>query len=357
MKSKDCVGTFLSKIVKYPLLSKEQETISAQKYQRYREIEKFKDDLSEASNPKLFEYTRILRVKHQEVLRRGTKISMQAWADCTNLTVDQVKEILFTGRSYWASLAGITVEEITIIEREGLLAKDLLLKSNIRLAVSIAKRYSNSGIELPDLIQEGIIGLNRAIKTFDVRKGYRFSTYAYPWVKQAINRAIEKTGKEIRLPNHILGSMSKIRKAINILLANDQQITITAIGEITKKDPEEIKHIITSNLKVLSLDVKVGENETSTWIDILESPLSTPSQILEANSIVETALNILNELTEKEKEVIILRYGLRGDVQSLSAIGETFNLSAERIRQIERNGMKKLRYRAKKYQEVRQLLG
>lgn len=358
MKSKDSVKFFLEAMAKYPLLSHQEEISATQAYQKYRKIELVKDSLAKAEpfNSTLIQYTKMLKLRDHEALRRGARVSMSNWAILANVTVDQLKDILLDGRTQWAILADVTVEEIIRIEKEGLIAKDLLMKSNIRLVVSIARKYLNRGLEFLDLIQEGIIGMNRAIEKFDPTKGYRFSTYAYPWIRQGITRAISFMGREIRLPNHIGEKITKIKKIRGALLLAGRKVSIPIIAAEMGETVEEIRFAIMSDPRALSLDNNMGKDKNLAWVDIMQSPLPTPDELLESSSIVETIPKILAELDAREQEVIVLRYGLRGERQTLVAIGKALDISRERVRQIERDAMKKLRRTAMQYQEVRQLL-
>jgi RNA polymerase nonessential primary-like sigma factor len=357
MEIKDSVKIFLDEMAKYPLLTHQEEIAATQAYQKYRKIELIKNAQSNPINSTLIEYTKTIELRDRETLRRGGRISISSWAVVAGTTVDGIETILSDGRTQWAILAGTTVNEIVKLEKEGLRAKDLLMKSNIRLVVSIARRYLNRGLEFLDLIQEGTIGMNRAIEKFDTTKGYRFSTYAYPWVRQGITRAINTTGREIRLPNHVSERITKIKKTRGaLLLAGHKKVSIPLIASEMGETVERIRSTIEADAKPLSLDKTMGINQDLAWIDVMPCPLPTPEEQLESRFVLGIVPELLSSLDEREQTVIILRYGLIGEKQTLVSIGETLNLSRERIRQIERCAMKKMKSVAPKYQEVRQLL-
>lgn len=357
MKKHDSIKKFLIEIGKHPLLTVQQEVEATCRYQKYHTLELIKESNSNNTNLKLVDYNNVIAVKKLEIIKRGSNhISLNNWAKLLNIVVSELDEILLDGKTQWAALSNVTLEELIQIETEGLKARDLLLKSNIRLVVSIAKKHMNRGLELLDLIQEGMIGLNTAVNKFDPGRGYRLTTYAYPWIKQSIGRAIAKFGREIRIPVHIIELISKISKTYQKLIITEESITIDVLSEKMKKPIEQIKFALENIPRALSTDVRLGEHQETALIDMLPCYCPTPSQLLEINMIEDAVPSLMSTLNQREQQVINLRYGITGEAETLGSIGEIVGLSRERIRQIERNAMQKLRASASDYQEIKELL-
>lgn len=353
---KDSVKIFLEEMARYPLLTHEEETTTANTYQRYRKIELLKDIQSIPVNSILVRYTEITKLRELESLKHGRRITIKEWATIVGITDQELKDALFDGRTQWAILTDLTVEGVIEIEREGLKAKNLLMRSNIRLVVSIARKYLNRGLEFLDLIQEGMIGMNRAIELFDPSKSYRFSTYAYQWIRQGITRGISSMGREIRLPLHAIEKITAIKKTRGALLLAGKKGSIPAIADAMGEKVEKISFVIQADAKTLSLDKGMGKDQDLTWVEAMQSPYQTPEELLEEKFLLGVIPEMISKLDDREQKVIILRYGLIGEIQTLVSIGKIMNLSRERIRQIERNAMKKLRAATPQYQEVRQSL-
>jgi RNA polymerase nonessential primary-like sigma factor len=340
----DTIGEFMRRMGRIPLLSHEEEIKLCRDYGAYRKIEVHL--IEEARrNVNVREYL-ILTQEKAKTACLARKIVM----------TEQDEEILSYSRNLCAQISGHTIEEIVQIERKGMLAKNLLISANIRLVITIAKKYTNRGMEFLDLIQEGSIGLNRAIELFNPAKGYRFSTYAYPWIRQAMTRAISDKGKAIRIPAHNTDTLNKIRKAQKEMILAEEKISIAAIANKIGKTEEQIRFVIQSNYKIESLDRKVGADQDLSILELIPSLLETPDQSLEQSNMQELIPSLLSILEEKEKMIISLRYGLNGSQQTFSEIGQILNLSHERIRQIERNAMKKMRTAAPQFEEFRLLL-
>ena len=352
----DSVGIFLKEMAKYPLLTHEEELLTANTYKKYQEINLVRKIVSNPVNSTLMRYNQLVNLRESQSLEHRRKISLDEWAIAASMTTHNLKNALIDGRSQWAILANMEVETIVKIEADGLKARDLLMKSNIRLVVSIAKKYLNRGLEYLDLIQEGMIGMDRAIEKFDVTRGYRFSTYAYQWIRQAITRAISSLGREIRVPAHTLEKLSAIKKAQKILLLAGEEASIPAIAKTIGQSVKQINFTLQSTKKVASLDKNIGKEEASAWVEIIPSPLKTPEELLEENLLLETIPRILSQLNTKERQVITLRYGFIGENTTLASIGAVMNISRERVRQIEVDAMRKMRAGAHKYQDARELL-
>ena len=300
----DAVGAFFKEMARYPLLKPDEEVELARRVRFLEEVKELQAALE---------------------LELGAQPSKVQVASQLEITEKQLESRLYQGR----------------------VAKRKMIRSNLRLVVSIAKRYLNRGVPFLDLIQEGAMGLNRASEKFDPDKGYKFSTYAYWWIRQAITRAIANDARTIRLPIHIVEKLNKLKKAQRELKQKlSRNPTEAEMAESLEITVHQLRQLQQLRRQALSLNHRVGKEEDTELMDLLEDEDNqSPEAKMNENMMRQEIWEVLGDvLTPREKDVISLRYGLTSSEPcTLEEVGNMFNLSRERVRQIQSKAMRKLR--------------
>ena len=308
--SADMVRTYLHEIGRVPLLSHEEEIVYGKQVQKMMLLLEKKEELEQ---------------------RLEEEPNMEDWANFAELSKDELKRHLQQGKR----------------------AKRKMIEANLRLVVAIAKKYQKRNMEFLDLIQEGSLGLERGVEKFDPTKGFKFSTYAYWWIRQAITRAIAQQARAIRLPIHITEKLNKIKKTQRELSQKlGRSATPSEIGKELDLQPSQIREYLSIARQPISLDVRVGDNQDTELSELLEDSGISPDSYTTQELMRQDLHNMLAELTPQQREVLSLRFGLEdGKELSLAKIGQRLNLSRERVRQLEHQALAQLRRRRSNVRE------
>jgi RNA polymerase nonessential primary-like sigma factor len=302
-KNFDLVQLYLQEIGRFPLLNPDQELHYAQSVQKMMQLQQIKTNL---------------------VAQLQREPSIAEWSVAANLSESQLQTSIASGES----------------------AKRKLIEANLRFVVTIARRYQKRNMDLLDLIQEGSIGLARAVEKFDPSKGYRFSTHAYWWIRQAITITLMLQSRTIRLPQHITEKLNKINKVQQQLTQQlGRNATVIEVAQVMNLPPQQIREYQRLIRQPLSLNQPVSKTQETIVQDMLPSEQQSPSQALIDVMLQQDIETALNNLPDRERAILSLRFGLK-DGQSLSfaQIGHRLDLSRERVRQLERQALGQLKH-------------
>ncbi len=302
--SVDMVRTYLHEIGRVPLLTHEQEIVYGKHVQKMMTLLAVKEELEQNKNRQL---------------------SLKEWADEVQMSEVELDRVVKIGQR----------------------SKRKMIEANLRLVVAIAKKYQKRNMEFLDLIQEGSLGLERGVEKFDPTKGYKFSTYAYWWIRQAITRAIAQQARTIRLPIHITEKLNKIKKTQREL---SQKLGRSAepkeIAAELGLETSQIREYLSVARQPISLDVRVGDNQDTELSELLEDDGISPDNYATQQLLRQDLYDLLADLTPQQREVLSLRFGLEdGKELSLAKIGQRMSLSRERVRQLEHQALSQLRRR------------
>ncbi len=298
----DLVRSYLRDIGRVPLLSHEQEITLGRQVQDLMVLENLESELESDL---------------------GEKPDLAIFADKAGISSAQLKKKLKSGKR----------------------AKERMVAANLRLVVSVAKKYTKRNMELLDLIQEGTIGLVRGVEKFDPTRGYKFSTYAYWWIRQGITRAIAEKSRSIRLPIHITEMLNKLKKGQRELSQElSRTPTIKELSEYVELPESDVKDLMSKAGQPVSLETKIGDGEDTILLDLLSNEIDMPSEQIESDCMKGDLETLLEQLPELQNRVLRMRYGMDGDdPMSLTGIGRVLGISRDRVRNLERDGLRGLR--------------
>ena len=342
--STDLVRLYLQDIGRVDLLSHEEELTLARQVQRRERLLRERHRLA-ADNPHLADLIALEDGRHRLATQLGHWPAQQQWAEQLGCSVADLRERLRHGQEQWAQHSNLSVAELKQTLHHGRRARDRMIQANLRLVVAVAKKYQQRGMELLDLVQEGTLGLERAVEKYDPTRGFRFSTYAYWWIRQGITRAIATQSRTIRLPVHVTEKLNRIKKAQRQIASEHGRLASVAdLAQELGLSEEVVRLTLMRVPRSVSLDTRVGREQDTELGDLLEDSHATPEQELTREELHNDLEALLDELSTREAAVIRLRYGLEDDTpQTLSQIGEDLQLSRERVRQIESRALLKLR--------------
>ncbi|WP_414573844.1 RpoD/SigA family RNA polymerase sigma factor [Nostoc sp. CCY 9925] len=298
----DMVRVYLQEIGQFPLLTSDQEITYARLVQQMIALEQQQQQLSE------------------QLHRQPTPSELANFVNKSEIEINQIFQ-------------------------QGQRAKQKMITANLRLVVSIAKKYQRRNLEFLDLVQEGAIGLQRGIEKFDPNRGYKLSTYAYWWISQAITRAIAEKSRTVRLPIHVNEKLNQIKKVQRELFQTlGRRATVAEIAQKLDIEPSQVREYLKVASGTVSLDLKVGDNQETELSELLASEDISPDEHITQLLLRQDLSNLLALLKPVQREVLILRFGLLDNQErSLAQIGEKLNLSRERVRQIQQQAMTALR--------------
>jgi RNA polymerase nonessential primary-like sigma factor len=332
---------FFAKIGKYKILTKQEEEIEIDNIYQHKEILA----IALASvNPNITIYLDLIKIREKIGKKTGQKVQIVQWAKAAGISAEELKSIKNLAYDEWARIAQTTVARLILIENKGMLARENIILCNLRLVVKIAQAHQNRELDLLDLIQEGVLGLEYSIDKFDRTLGFRFTTYASHWIKKFIIEATNQNSRIIRLPENLIRLISSIKKSYKLLYAIDgKHPSLAKISDRLDISEEKIRHGLEKDIKVLSANVKIdSENSQEELLDIILAQNQEYTTI-ENRSIGDALHNlILTQLNVKERQVINLRY-FQNTHNTLAQVGGFLEISGEGVRKIEIRAITKLR--------------
>ena len=298
----DLVRSYLRDIGRVPLLSHEQEITLGRQVQELMRLEEAEEELR---------------------MRKGAEPTREEMAKSLDLSPAVLRRRLNNGRR----------------------AKERMVAANLRLVVSVAKKYTKRNMELLDLIQEGTIGLVRGVEKFDPTRGYKFSTYAYWWIRQGITRAIAEKSRTIRLPIHITETLNKLKKGQRELSQElGRTPTVTELAEFVELPEPEVKDLLCRARQPVSLEMKVGDSDDTELRELLQNDAPMPHELVDGDCLRGDMRSLLEQLTPLQCRVLKMRYGIEvEEPMSLTGIGRELGMSRDRVRNLERDGLAGLR--------------
>ena len=342
--SSDLVRLYLQDIGRVDLLSHEEELTLARLVQHRERLLRERRHLAEHCPP-LAELIQLEEQRQRLASQLGHRPTLQQWAEQGGLETAVLRERLRQGQQHWAQQSGLEAGALKQALHQGQRARDRMIQANLRLVVAVAKKYQQRGMELLDLVQEGTLGLERAVEKYDPTRGFRFSTYAYWWIRQGITRAIATQSRTIRLPVHVTEKLNRIKKAQRQIAT--EQGRLASVADLARElglSEDVVRLTLMRVPRSVSLDARVGRDQDTELGELLEDTHATPEQALTRAELHADLEALLDELSAREAAVIRLRFGLEDDTpQTLSQIGEDLHLSRERVRQIETRALLKLR--------------
>jgi RNA polymerase nonessential primary-like sigma factor len=335
---------YLQDIGRVDLLTSEEEVMQARLVQRRETLLKQQRELSD-TNPAIGELYRLEELQRREANHHSHWPTKQEWARAAGLSLQGLESRIDAGYVAWAEQAAIEAKELKLSLRNGRRAKDHMIQANLRLVVAVAKKYQQRGMEILDLVQEGTLGLERAVEKFDPTRGFRFSTYAYWWIRQGMTRAIATQSRTIRLPVHVTEKLNRIKRVQQEIASNEGRIA--SIADLARElgiSEDTVRQTLERVPRSVSLDSRVGKDQDTQLGDLIEDGKATPEETLTHDELHNDLEGLLDELTTREAAVLRRRFGLEDDSpQTLAQIGEELKLSRERVRQIETRALLKLR--------------
>ena len=315
--------------------------MSAIKLNKKNNQSKFSTDIVRAY---LYELGQVPLLEHSEEITYGRQVQrmMSLLAEKETLEQQRVGSI---SQSEWADTVGLSEEELKLVLRQGKKAKNKMIRANLRLVVSVAKKYLQRNLEFLDLIQEGSLGLEKAVEKFDPTKGYKFSTYAYWWIRQAMTRALSQQSRTIRLPIHVTEKLNQIKKAQRVLASRLGRLaTISEVAEQLGMESVKVREYLQVAKVPRSLDVRLSDDQDTELSEMIQDDSASPFDYTTQELMRQDVRGMLEKLKPKEREVLSLRFGLEdGQELSLAKVAMKLNLNREQVRRIEIKALAHLR--------------